>query len=282
MKRLVACGLGVAVVLLSSGAVLADTLETVEKAIVEKAANTQSQQARVTTMQRMQTPQMSYDSQGETTYEFLKQGEKWLSRTESKTISNSSVAGQEHKQNTTMLVIDDGKFVWTLSEMDGQKSVMKSRSEANRALLTDKAYFDNLRKDFELKLLPDETVDGRATWPIQATPRQPASEGMIAMLLNYFDKETGVCIKTIGKDSSGKEVMTSVTKDIKVNPTLAADRFVFKVPEGVTVMDMTQDQPGQPQAQKPAESKPDQPQQPAEPKKEDKPKKPPVKLPKLP
>jgi outer membrane lipoprotein-sorting protein len=275
MKRLVACGLGVAVVLLSSGAVLADTLETVEKTIVEKAANTQSQQARITTMQRMQTPQMSYDSQGETTYEFLKKGDKWLSRTESKTTSSSSVAGKEHKQNTTMLVIDDGEFVWTLSEMDGQKSVMKSRSEANRALLTDKAYFDNLRKDFELKLLPDETVDGRATWPIQATPRQPAAEGMIAMLLNYFDKETGVCIKTVGKDSSGKEVMTSVTKDIKVNPTLAADRFVFKVPEGVAVMDMTQDQPGQPQAQKPTEPK-------DEPKKEDKPKKPPVKLPKLP
>ena len=276
MSRSMVRTFGVAVILLSSVAALADTIESAEKAIIEKNGKLSALQAKVATTQNMQTPQMKYEAQSETAYECMKKADKWLYRAETKTKSTSAVGGQEQKQDGTVLIVCDGEFVWTSSDMGGQKTVMKNRPSTQYAMLTDKAYFDNLRKDYELKLLPDETVDGKATWAIQATPKQPAGEGMIAELVNYFDKDSGVNLKTVGKDSAGKVVMTSVTKDMKLNPTLAADRFVFKAPEGVQVMDMTQEQPA---GEKPAAK--EEPKK-EEPKKEDKPKNPTPKIPKLP
>jgi outer membrane lipoprotein-sorting protein len=281
MKRQVACMVGAAVALFSTSAVLGETLDAVAKAITEKAESHKSQQARVITTQKMQTPQMKLDSQSDTTYECLKKGDKWLYRSESKTKSDSVVAGQENKQEGTSLVIYDGEYVWTLSEMNGQKMAVKNRPAADFSQMPNKAFFDSLEKSYELKVLPDETVDGKATWVIQATPREAPPEGLPAVLIMYFDKDTGISLKTLGKDSSGKEVLTVVTKDVKTDAPLAADRFVFKVPEGVQLMDMTQNEPGQPQAE-PSAAQPEEPKQPEQPKKEEPKKKKGLKLPKLP
>lgn len=281
MKRRVECAVGAAFILFCTSAVLGETLDSVIKAIADKTDSYQSQQGRMISTQQMQNPQMKVDSQAETTYECLKKGDKWLYRAESKAQTTSVVAGQETKQEGTSLIVYDGEYVWNLSEMGGQKMVVKTRPTPDFSLIPDKAYFDNLKGGFELKLLPDETIDGKAVWAIQATPREAPQEGMLAVLVMYFDKDTAVNLKTVGKDPSGKEVMTTMTKDVKLNPPLSPDRFVFKVPEGVQVMDMTQNQPGQPQAE-PGAPKPEEPKQPEQPKKEEKPKKPGVELPKLP
>jgi outer membrane lipoprotein-sorting protein len=220
----------------------ADTLESVEKAIVEKVAGHKSYQGKTVMSQNSQTPDMKYESQGEMTFEFMKKGEKWLLRSEGSTKTKMVVQGNEQKSDSKILMICDGEFMYTLNEGDGQKSAMKTRMPEQLALITDQAYFDSLAKDYTLKLVADETVDGKSCWVIEATPKTAAPEGSLATLLNYFDKETGIGIKTVGKDSGGKTILTSLTTDIKLNPTLSPDRFVFKAPEGVQVVDMSQSQ----------------------------------------
>ena len=221
----------------------ADTLESVEKAIIEKVAQHKSYQFKSAVTQNMDMPEMKIESQTQGTFEFLKKGDKWLYRSEAKTKSTTVAQGHEQKSDNTVLMICDGEYMYTLSESDGQKSAMKSRMGAEQfTMLTDKAYFDSLRKDWDLKLLPDETVDGKATWAIEATFKQAktAPAGTMITMITYFDKENGLGIKMIGKDTAGKTVMTSTTTDIKINPTLNADRFVFKAPAGVQIIDVSQ------------------------------------------
>ncbi len=246
MNRFAMRWVGVVTVLFCAGAVLADTLESVEKTIVEKAGSLTSFQGKMVSTQNMQNPQMKYEAQNDMTSDCLKKDGKWLYRSEGKTKSVSVVEGQEQKQDVNMLIVCDGQFVWTLTDANGQKNVMKTRPEGEFSMVTDKAYFEDMRKDYDLKLLPDESVEGKATWPIQATPREAAAEGDVATLITYFDKETGISVKTVGKDAAGKVIMTSLTKDVKINAAVPADRFVFKAPEGVQVMDLTQQELGAP------------------------------------
>jgi hypothetical protein len=159
---------------------------------------------------------------------------------------------------------------------------MKNRMPDEPMMLTNQAYFDGLKKEYDLKLLPDETVDGKATWVIEAKAKQSIPGGP-ATLVSYFDKSNGMNIKIVGKDPGGKTVLTATTSDIKINPPLKPERFVFKAPEGVEVMDLTKQ--GEPAAEtkpgaEPAEKKEGEKKPEDAPKKPDKPKKP--ELPKLP
>ncbi len=106
----------------------------------------------------------------------------------------------------------------------------------------------------------------------------------MATKLTWYDKSTGVCLKSVSKDDKGKVVSTSVTTDVKIDPSIAADRFVFKAPDGVAVSDMTQQGQQQPTEQPAAEPKKEEPKKEEpkaeEPKKKDDKGK--IKLPKLP
>lgn len=232
----------IGLILAGSLTAVADTIESVEKAIIEKTAKHTSFQGKTSSTQDMLAGEMKFTSKGDMAYEFMKKGDKWLYRSEGRTKSTTVMSGQEQKSDSTVLMICDGEFLYTLTDNDGQKMAMKTRAPDQNIMVTNKAYFDNLRKDFDLKLLPDETIDGKSTWVIEATNKQAKSmpAGTLTTMLNYFDKDSGLTIRTIGKDSTGKTVMTTNTTDIKINPTIAADRFVFKAPEGVQIMDVTQ------------------------------------------
>lgn len=225
------------------------TLESVEKAIAEKSAGHTAWQGKVVTEQNMQTPDMKMEGRGESTFEYMKKGDKWLYRMEGKSRNKSTAAGQEQTQDITMLTICDGEFVYTLSDTQGQKSAMKMKAPEDLSLVSDKAMFDTLSKEHTLKLLPDESVDGKKCWVIEATPKQAAPPGTAAVVVTYYDQDSGMSLKSIAKDSAGKTVFSSVTTDVKVDPKIAPERFVFKAPEGVQVMDMTNPQGGQPTTQ---------------------------------
>lgn len=266
MRKVAFWSLGMFAGLLVSSAA-ADTIESVEKEILEKLAKYTSCQGKSHVVQDMQTPDMKFKTEGQSTFECSKKGDKWLYRSEGKSKSVTVIQGQEQKSDAYTLSICDGEHIYTYSEADGQKTAMKMAMTTPFSMLPDKSYFDNMRKDYDLKLVGDESVDGRNTWVIEAASKSAASAqpGSITTMALYFDKETGMTLKVVGKDTAGKVVMTSTTSDFKVNPQIADDRFVFKAPEGVEVMDMTQmggdatyagneepataDEPEEPQAQ---------------------------------
>lgn len=273
----------VATALVGSAWAAADTLESVEKAITDKVAKLNSYSMKNTFKQDMETAEYSNKAEGHSTLEAQKSGEVWLFRMEGTQKMTMKMGGQETKNDGTSLMVCDGKFNWFLSENNGQKMCMKSKADKMTNIIT-KEYFDEMRKTHDVKLGADESVDGKSCWTIEFSAKEPTPGGPNVMIMN-FDKDTGLNLKMVGKDDKGKVIMTSSTTDVKVNPSIAADRFTFKVPEGVQVQDMTQmgdsagaGDSGAAKAEEPKKEEPKKEEPKEEPKKEDK--KP--KLPKLP
>jgi outer membrane lipoprotein-sorting protein len=258
----------------------ADDLESVQKELAAKGAAMKSCTYKSTSTIVSEAP---VKSRTETvgTDEMLKKDGKWLHRMDSKSTTVMEVGGEEQKTESTVLVVSDEKYTWTLTDSQGRKVVVKNKLAEGQNMAVGEG-FEALRKDYDLKLLPDETVEGKPAWVIEATPKKGTPAAQTGMTMRYYyDKGSGMMVKMAGKTVDGKTTMTSIVKDLKVNPDISADRFVFKVPEGVHVIDMTSS--GQPQDQPApeAESEPEpESEQPKEKEKESKSKG--LKLPKIP
>ena len=139
-----------------------------------------------------------------------------------------------------LITVDNGTVVYTMVEQMGQKQVVKANSgEQNIPQFGGDSMFEALRAENNLKVLPDEKVDGKDVAVIEATPRQQNPNMRIAKSVLYFDKNIGAMVRMESFDPAGEKVQTVTFSDVKVNPELAADRFEFEVPEGVQVIDQT-------------------------------------------
>lgn len=96
-----------------------------------------------------------------------------------------------------------------------------------------------MEKVYTLKLLPDETVDGKPCYVIEMTPASPAMRATMGRMVSYYVKKTGLSIKGVSYDTKGKVSSTTITTDVKVDEKIDPSQFVFKAPAGVTVQDMT-------------------------------------------
>ena len=231
-----------AVVVIVAGPVLAgETLESVEKKIVEQWENHRSVSAEFTLTQEMEMGGAKIGSTTKGTYEHLKDGDRQLYRMDMTTNNVQDSGGQTMKSSSKAMVIDDGEFQYVLTEVQQMPEPMavKAKSDPTKVGGSGKAMFDSLRKEYDLKLMPDKTVDGESVYVIQGTPKATGPEGW-AECLYHFRKDVGMPVKMVYLDKDGKVVQTLTYTNIKLNPKIDRDRFVFKAPEGVQVMDMTQ------------------------------------------
>jgi outer membrane lipoprotein-sorting protein len=169
----------------------------------------------------------------------MKKGEKVLYRMETAYTAVTETDGSKQTTKGTSLTICDGEFTYTYSDTNGAKSAMKQQAQAPVGGGVDQSYFDTMAQTYNLELLPDAEVGSYSTYVIRAVPKQ-SSATMEGEQLLYFDKATGVMVKSVAKNTDGKVTMESTTTDLKIDPAISADRFVFKAPEGVTLMDLTQ------------------------------------------
>lgn len=93
-----------------------------------------------------------------------------------------------------------------------------------------KALFDLLKEHATLSVLPSEKVDGKDVHVIEATPKEPSDDVPISKVRLYFAKDTGIPLKVeiVGKDATPMGEITM--SDVKVNPELAAGLFVYTPP----------------------------------------------------
>jgi outer membrane lipoprotein-sorting protein len=180
---------------------------------------------------------MSMKSNMEATTEWSKQGDKVMYRMDLKGTSSQNMGGQETKMDSTSSMICDGEFTYTVAENMGQKMAMKQKLDPQQSGDV-KAVFSGLKEDSNLKVLPEEKIDGTTCVVLEAVAKQ-AEGSPISRTLMYFAKETGITMKAVGLDKSDKPVFTMTVSDVKINTEIKPDRFVFKAPEGVVVQDMT-------------------------------------------
>jgi len=180
-------GLGLA---FSSAAVSAETVEEVSKKIAAASEKLNSISAKTKMVIEMKQEGFSMVSTTDGTTEMLRKGGDFLVRSENKSVAETNVGGNVTKQESSVLMIVDGSFVYSVSEAAGVKSAQKMKLEK-----PDVDPFKVWRATAELKVLPDSSSDGRAAWVIEATPK-PDQGGQGKTVIHY-DKESGQMIKMV-------------------------------------------------------------------------------------
>lgn len=195
-----------------------------------------------------------YQARTEGLYEIVNKGARSPFRSDmTVTQTFKDAEGNSKKAIFTTLSICDGNFVYTLQEGMGRRSASKGLVDSSRAMFGDKAFLENLQRDYNLKLLADDHVDGVPVWVIEATPKDKANNP-IGRMSHYFQKDSGLWVKAIGRDRDDKVISQSLVKDIKLNVEIPASRFEFHPPSGVEVMDLTGGAAARPGAAGPANS----------------------------
>jgi len=249
-----------AMCLLAPVAWAGDDLPAVEKKIHEAWEKHKSLTAKVALATHMESGEFVMDGKGSGSLEVVKKGGKVFSRMELKQDVTQKMGEQESKVAQQLTVVIDGDFAYTVSEMlpqkdgeaTGQKNAFKTKIEPDMTG-EPKALFEQLHKENELKLLPDETTEGRKAYAIEATPKEKSGSPIAKQLL-YFDQESGFLVKLVGQDAAGKPTTTMTYTDIKLNVDVNPDRF--KKPEGVDFIDQTGEKPAAPAEKKePADEK---------------------------
>jgi len=221
----------------------ADTVEDVQKKIVEKNKAIKSMSAKMKQVTEMDMAGFKSKSTADGSYEYVLDGDKMFVRSDTKMSSETDVGGNKAKQESASIGVCDGEYYYTLTDQAGEKTATKSKLPDK----PDNDPFKHLRADYEMRLLPDETIDGTSCWVIEATPKASKSAQnpmMGGKMRQYYQKDTGVLAKNVMYTAEGKPMATTTYSDIRVNKPIAKDQFKFTVPPGVKVMDMTQDNAG--------------------------------------
>ncbi len=214
-----------------SAAIAGETVEEVGKKIAAASEKLNSFSTKIKTVTEMKQEGFSMVSTTNGMTEMLRKGDDFLLRTETKGITETNVGGITTKQESSMLLINDGSYTYTVSELAGTKSAYKTKMEKS-----DADPFKVWRDTAELKVLPDSSLDGRAVWVIEATPKGGAQMGQGKTVICY-DKDSGQMIKMVTHTPEGKPMTAMTCTDIKVNEKISPDRFVFKAPPGVEVQE---------------------------------------------
>lgn len=215
----------------------ADVAE-VEGKIKSAAAKVKSMRAKIRTTMKMDMGQMSMEGTGDGSIEFVRKGDKVLTRTELKTNMSRKMGEQEMKMDQNILAIVDGEYTYILNESMGQKMAVKTDIDA-QFTADPAAMFDELHKANKFTSLPDDTVDGRKVWVLEAVANEAGPEGPAAKTRMSFDQDSGFITKIESLGEDGKPTTTIEYIGLQLDAPIDAERFVFKAPEGVEVLDQT-------------------------------------------
>ncbi len=168
--------------------------------------------------------------------EWLRDGDKMLFRADSEMHSMQKFNGVETPTHAEQTMVFDGEFFYTLAnimdEVQASKEKPKPLVGANARVI-----LDNLKDEYDLKLLKDDKWGNAPCFVIEATPKKADESPHMARALYYFRKDTGTAVRTIGFDVKGNVTYSINHYDVERNPAVDPERFKFKLPDGVRMTD---------------------------------------------
>jgi outer membrane lipoprotein-sorting protein len=213
-------------------------LAEVEKSIQDTWMKQKALAAKLRTSTKLEQMGMSMESKGDGSFEFVRKGEKVQVRTEIKIDATQKMGDQESKSSQSMLSIVDGDVTYSLQEFMDQKFAAKSRTEPG-SVPEPKQLFEQLRQNHDVALGAEQSVGGRKAYVIEATPKAPMPGDPVRKNVLYFDQDSGFMTKMEALGEEGKVFSTFEYVDLKFDAPIPDERFVFKAPEGVEVVDQT-------------------------------------------
>ncbi len=224
------------VVATAASATAQETIESVEKKILKMLEHNRTMVAHVVSTIEESSEDFNIKTTKRGSYECVKSGQTTRFRQESLITGVESVAGDKTEFEQTELIVCDGQNVYTLVDNMGHKSAVRVKADRSRTGGIDKALFARWHRAYNMTLLPDDKVDGQATYVIEAKPKLDDAV-LPARTLYFFRKDNGIMVKRIQENSDGKITESTTYSDVRVNEEIDPSRFVFKAPEGVRVKD---------------------------------------------
>ncbi len=163
-------------------------------------------------------------------------------------VLNAAGAAESTSRTVTLF---DGERTYVMTDASGSKSVMVLSPEnvASRIPLDARALLARLGELGDVRLAADEDINGLSTYVFEGSPLLPngppeTQEG--AKMRVNVDKATGIPVQWVMVDAHGATVAHGGYSSIELNPELDPKQFVFEVPVGATVIDMTNAAPTEP------------------------------------
>ena len=217
----------------------AETLQEVQDKIHDIVSKYKTLQFKMKMTSDMNMSGASTKTDSDSEVEAAKKGDVVMSRIKSRMKTISSMAGQEYKMDMETLTICDGKVMWNITESP-QKQIAKLKYDPNaNNYFNPKAGWKAMAEHYDIKLMPDETIDGKACWVIAMEPKDAAMKVAQSKSVSYYDKKTGISPKTVTYGPDGKKSGEIIMSDIKIDSDISADRFAYTPPAGAKVEDMT-------------------------------------------
>jgi outer membrane lipoprotein-sorting protein len=244
MRKVFACTL-IALLAVSAGVVRAEepTLESVESAIATawEKVNTYTANMTMDMTVPMGPLKVTSNATGQVEFMRVENGQRFRMEMVNKLGGNMPIPGGAMEQK--VLSVYNGELIYNEMEAMGMKKYSKAKPKEGDTdnQVGGKNVVDSMRKQGEVKLLPDEEVNGASAYVFEVTPNaQTKQEGPIKpdKVKFYIAKDSGIKVRTVMLDAAGGTLMTMSYLDIKLNPELDPKRFEYAPPPGVEVVDM--------------------------------------------
>lgn len=174
--------------------------------------------------------------EGEGTRDTLKKDGKVLMRSAYRNgVALEKKNGEWIVTGQIVLKVFDGEFLYVDDERHEGRTATKARPSLGQLQpIGGRRLFAGLRGVDEIRLLSDETIDGKPVYVFEAK----AGGGTITSR-HYVDKETGILVKLTRADTLASIQYSFELTDIKVNVDFDEGHFTYTPPEGVEVQDLT-------------------------------------------
>ena len=222
-----------------------ETLEQIEAKIMDVWGKADAYTASLDVSGQMKQQNMTFNIKGGGEIQCMKKDGKPLYRLD----GVISATGAPMPVDVVLLAVADGTTAYMQMDMMGQKMVMKFPMPPSSQITPDlgKMLFENLHKELDVKLLRDEVLDGVAAYAFELTPKPgsdtaaaiPQAGGDFEKLKVHFTKDFTSQVRLTAFNKTGAPQFTLSVKNIDFKPSLSADRFTYKPPDGVKVMDMS-------------------------------------------
>lgn len=227
----------ISVLPMSAALAQGETIEDVRKKIADMNKNVKSMQADMKMQTKFEQPGFSQSQETVGTYEFKRDGDLVKARSESTMKGTMNAGGMTKEMNQKVLTVSNGKVSYAYSEDETGRSVTKIPVQDQVA----DDPLGSVEDTYDMKLLPDATVNGDAVYVVEMTPKDGQEQQGVTNKLHYFfRKNDGLLTKMVIFGPDGKPMSTMEYTNIKVNVPIDDSRFDYTPPAGVQVIDMSQ------------------------------------------
>ena len=135
-----------------------------------------------------------------------------------------------------MILVTNGSTMWTYDPAKNQVTKM-ALPEDEPFEMDYTQIVKGILDENDIALEGIEDVGGRSTYVIEATPKNASNREFISKTRVWVDRENWMLLKTEVCDADGNPLVRVEYRDITFNTGVLNSEFIFKIPEGATVVE---------------------------------------------